>query len=170
MAIKPILIYGNPRLHEKSEPVEEINDEIKNLIDDMFETMIHNNGIGLAAIQLGVKKAIIVIDLGKYDEEVSMEAFVNPEIVEKRGMGSFEEGCLSVPDVTAEVERPEEITVRYYNREGEQIEMECGGLLARVIQHEYDHLLGILFPEQLKPSDRKKIQPELRKLVRGIEV
>ncbi|MFC1477441.1 peptide deformylase [candidate division KSB1 bacterium] len=167
MAVRPILIYGDPRLHQKAEPVEEINDEILELIDDMFESMFVGKGIGLAATQLGVRKAVIVIDLGEHDEDTKLMALINPEIIETKGMLVYEEGCLSIPGVNAEVERPEEITVRYTERTGEEYEMTCSGLLARVIQHEYDHLQGILFPERMTAADRKKINAELRKLSRG---
>jgi len=170
MAVRPILIYGDPGLHEKAEPVEEIDDEILELIDDMYETLFDGKGVGLSATQLGIKKSIFVIDLSEQDESLSMLAMINPEIIERTGMCSFEEGCLSVPGVTADVERHEEITVRFMNREGKWDEMACGGLLARVIQHEYDHLQGILFVQHLKPSIRKKLMPQLRKLARGVEV
>ncbi len=168
MAIRPILIYGDPRLHEIAEPVEEINDEILDLIDDMFETMMENKGIGLASIQIGVNKAVIVIDLREDEEDGTMLALINPEIVETVGSSTFEEGCLSIPSINAEVTRPEEITVRYISREGDHMEMKCNGLLARVIQHEYDHLQGILFPERMEAKERKVISPELKKLAKGV--
>jgi len=168
MPVRPVLIYGDPRLHEKAEPVEKIDDSILDLIDDMFETLFADDGIGLAAIQIGVKKAVIVIDLGEHEPKVRMLAMINPEITDRLGMCTFDEGCLSVPGVTAQVERPETITVRYMDRAGKTVEMECGGLLARVIQHEYDHLQGILFPQRLKQNERKRIAPDLRRLARGV--
>ena len=170
MAVRPILIYGDPRLHEKAEPVKEINDEIREIIDNMYETMYEGKGIGLSATQLGIKKSIFVIDLSEQDKSVSMLEMINPEIIDRKGECSFEEGCLSVPGVTADVDRSEEITVRFMNREEEWEEMSCGGLLARVIQHEYDHLQGILFVQRLKTSIRRKWMSQLRKLAKGVEV
>jgi len=170
MAVRPILIYGNPLLHKKAEPVEEITDDIRELIDDMYETMFAGKGIGLAAIQVSINKAVIVIDLKEQEKNVTLLTIINPEIIDIRGSSAFEEGCLSIPDVTAEVIRAEEITIRYMTKDGEVVEEDFSGLPARVIQHEYDHLQGILFPQRLEPNERKKISPQLRKLAKGIEV
>ena len=169
MAVRPILIYGDPRLHEIADPVEKVDDEIRELVDDMFETKMANNGIGLAATQLGIKKAIIVIDLGEHDKEVPLLALINPQILDKRGISVFDEGCLSIPGVNGDVERAEEITIRYTNKDGDVVEAECSGLLARVIQHEYDHLQGILFTERMEAAERKKNMPQLRRLAKGVE-
>ena len=175
MAVQPILIYGNPLLHKKAVTVEEINDEIQTLVDNMFQTMIEARGIGLAAIQIGVEKSVIVIDLPQEDGDEnnnnnSMLAMINPELIDLQGMCTIEEGCLSVPGINADIDRPETITVQYVNTNNETIEMKCSGLLARVIQHEYDHLQGILFIKHLKPSVRKKLAPQLRQLAKGVEV
>lgn len=165
MAVRQVLIYGDTRLHQKAEPVEKIDDEILEIIDDMYETMIEYKGIGLAAPQIGIHKAIITIDIGEHDEEVPMFAMINPKIIETNGSSVIEEGCLSIPGINAEVERPDEIKVHYTAPDGQDYEMECGGILARVIQHEHDHLEGILFPQRLESNEKKKIKPQLRKLV-----
>jgi len=175
MAVQPILMYGNPLLHKKAVPVEKINDEIQTLVDNMFQTMIEARGIGLAAIQIGVEKSVIVIDLPQEDGDEnnnnnSMLAMINPELIDLQGMCTIEEGCLSVPGINADIDRPETITVQYVNTNNETIEMKCSGLLARVIQHECDHLQGILFIKHLKPSVRKKLAPQLRQLAKGVEV
>jgi len=170
MAVRPILIYGDTRLHEKAESVDKIDDEIREIVDDMFETMIANDGIGLAAEQIGVFKAIITIDITAHDKEMPLIAMINPEILDSKGLSVYEEGCLSIPGVNAEVERAEEITIRFMNMDGETIEMQVNGLLARVMQHEYDHLQGILFPQRMESGERKKINPQLRKLAKGVAV
>lgn len=172
MAIRQILIYGDPGLHEKAEPVEDFNDEIQELIDDLFQTMFEARGVGLAAIQIGINKSIVVIDMVDDEdkhEKGSMLSMVNMEILETKGMITIEEGCLSIPGVTADIDRPEEINVKFINGEGEWEELRCDGLLARIIQHEYDHLQGILFVQHLNPSEKKKLLPLLRKLSKGIE-
>lgn len=173
MAIRPILIYGDPRLHEKAEQVEDINYELQELIDDMFQTMFEAKGVGLAATQLGINMSVIVIDIADEEEKPengTMLSMVNLEILSSKGNSTFEEGCLSIPGVNAELDRPEEITIRFLNREGVGEEWTCDGLLARIIQHEYDHLQGILFVQLLPPSERKKLSPQLKRLMKGVEV
>lgn len=168
MALKPILTYGNPKLHEIAEPVDVIDDEIQELIDDMFETMFDADGVGLAATQLGINKSIIVIHTSNPEHNASMLTLINLEILDTEGSSVYEEGCLSVPGVTAEVDRPDVITVRYLDREGKTIEMTADGLLSRVIQHEYDHLNGILFVQKLDTPNKKALSPQLKKLAKGM--
>ncbi|MFC1493421.1 peptide deformylase [candidate division KSB1 bacterium] len=168
MAHRPILTYGNPKLHEIAEPVEEIDGELQDLIDDMFETMFDADGVGLAATQLGINKSIIVIHISNPDHNASMMTLINLEVIDSKGSAVYEEGCLSVPNVTAEVDRPDEITVRFTDRNGENTELTADGLLARVIQHEFDHLNGILFVQKLDPSTKKTVSPQLKKLAKGI--
>ncbi|MCH7782029.1 peptide deformylase [candidate division KSB1 bacterium] len=172
MAIRQILIYGDPGLHEKAETVDDLNDDIQELIDDMFQTMFEAKGVGLAATQIGVNKSVVVIDMVE-DEDIhemgTMLSMVNMEIHDKTGMTLFEEGCLSIPGVTADIDRPEAITVKFVNRKGDWEEFSCDGLLARIIQHEYDHLQGILFVQHLSASEKKKLLPQLRKLAKGVE-
>ncbi len=173
MPLRPILIYGNPLLHEKAASVEIITEDIQEFIDDMFETMFHARGIGLAATQLGILKSVIVIDLPREDDQEEngrMLVMINLEILDRQGICSFEEGCLSIPGINGDVDRSEVITIRFLDRDGNSVEMECDEMLARVIQHEYDHLQGILFVQHLKPAVQKKLNPQLRQIAKGVLV
>lgn len=183
MAIRPILIAPDPRLKAISEPVDRVTDELRALMDDMLETMYDAPGIGLAAIQIGVPKRIIVIDLGKPktpEDETGGEKkkpteaeiiaarrpmyFVNPEITwASDDLVVCEEGCLSVPDLYEEVERPERVTVRYLDYHGKTQEIEAEGMLAVCIQHEMDHLQGILFIDHLSRLKREMMLKKLAK-------
>ena len=168
MALLPILTAPDPRLKTISEPVVEVNDEIRKLVDDMFETMYEAPGIGLAAIQVGVQKRLLVVDvIGKNDEENDPDpiALINPEITWVSDDDSvYEEGCLSVPAHYADVVRPAEITVKYLDRDGKEQELHADGLLATCIQHEIDHLDGILFVDHLSALKRNMILRKLLKL------
>ncbi len=173
MPLRPILIYGNPLLHEKAALVEKITEDIQELIDDMYQTMFHARGIGLAATQLGILKSIIVINLPREDDQEEngrMLVMINLEILDRQGNCSFEEGCLSIPGVNGDVNRSEVITIRFLERDGNSVKMECDGMLARVIQHEYDHLQGILFVQRLKPAVRRRLNPQLRQIAKGVLV
>ena len=150
MAILDILTYPNPELKKISRPVEVVDGNMVELIDNMFETMYAAPGIGLAAPQVGVLKRVIVLDIGERDgEQTASLALVNPEIIASAGETTFEEGCLSVPEFTADVVRYAEVTVKGLNRSGEAVEIEAKGLLAIALQHEIDHLDGILFVDRL---------------------
>lgn len=170
MAILPIIEAPDPLLRQISTPVDAVTDEVRALIADMFETMYDAPGIGLAAIQVGVPKRILVIDLQEPEEEGGEPVreplvFINPEIV--RSSDSYQpytEGCLSVPDQYAEVERPDTIRARWLDLDGEQHDEEIGGMLAVVLQHEMDHLEGILFIDHLSRLKRDMI---LRKLAKA---
>jgi peptide deformylase len=170
MAIRPIIEAPDPLLRQVSTPVDEITPEIRALIDDMFETMYAAPGIGLAAIQVGVPKRVLVIDLQDPEEEGGEPArkpmaFVNPEILRSSDtLVPYQEGCLSVPDQYAEVERPGSIRARWLDRDGEIHEEELDGLLATCLQHEMDHLEGILFIDHLSRLKRDMI---LRKLAKA---
>jgi peptide deformylase len=169
MAIRPILSVGDPRevaiLKQKSLPVERVDDELRALMDDMLETMYDAPGIGLAAIQIGVPKRVIVMDLAREGEAPQPRYFVNPEIVwTSEELASYEEGCLSVPEVFDDVERPARCKVRYLNRAGEQVEDDADGLYAVCIQHEMDHLEGILFIDHLSRLKRQMALKKLQKL------
>ncbi len=168
MALLPILTAPDPRLKTVSEPVAEVNDEIRKLVDDMFETMYEAPGIGLAAIQVGVQKRLLVVDvIGKNDEENDPDpiALINPEITWVSDDDSvYEEGCLSVPSHYADVVRPAEIKVKYLDRDGKEQELHADGLLATCIQHEIDHLDGILFVDHLSALKRNMILRKLLKL------
>ena len=149
MAIKEIIKVPNPILKKISEPVKEVNDEIRSILDDMLDTMYDAPGIGLAAIQIGIPLRMLVIDISK-EEKKDPLFFINPEIVKpSKDLSSFEEGCLSVPGIWEEIERPDKCKVKFLNRKGKKQEKECNGLLATVIQHEMDHLGGIVFVDHL---------------------
>lgn len=169
MALREILIVPNPLLKEKSTPVEGgVTDELRTLMDDMLETMYAAPGIGLAAIQVGVAKRIIVMDLAREGEEPQPQFFINPEITwSSDEMMACEEGCLSIPEVYDEVERPAQVRITYMNREGEEIEEEAEGLYAVCIQHEMDHLEGIVFIDHLSRLKRDRAVTKVKKLVRA---
>jgi peptide deformylase len=169
MAILPIIETPDPRLREISTPVEDVTDALRTLIDDMFETMYAAPGIGLAAIQVGVPKRLLVIDLQDPEEEGGPPVrrpmvFINPEILrESDDTKNYNEGCLSVPEMYAEVERPAEIRARWLDRDGVQHEEDLDGLLAVCLQHEMDHLEGILFIDHLSRLKRDMILKKLAK-------
>ncbi len=161
MARLDILHYPDPRLRRVAKPVNEVTDEIRTLIDDMFETMYAAPGIGLAATQVNVTRRVVVIDVS--DDRSEPIALVNPEILEKEGVEVMQEGCLSVPDVYENVQRAERVKVRYIDRDGNTVEREADGLLAVCIQHEIDHLDGKLFVDYLSDLKRTRIRKKLEK-------
>lgn len=169
MAILPIIETPDPLLRQISTPVEEVTDETRALIADMFETMYDAPGIGLAAIQVGVPKRLLVIDLQEPEEEGGEPVrrpmvFINPEILEESDtIQSYNEGCLSVPDQYAEVERPDHIRARWLDENGKVHEEELDGLLAICLQHEMDHLEGILFIDHLSRLKREMLLKKLAK-------
>jgi peptide deformylase len=169
MAIRPIVEVPDPRLRQISSPVEEVTDDVRALVADMFETMYDAPGIGLAAIQVGVPKRILVIDLQEPEEEggepvKDPRVFINPEILTTSDEDvPFPEGCLSVPDQYAEVDRPDAIRARWLDLDGKQQEQEIDGMLAVCLQHEMDHLNGVLFIDHLSRLKRDMI---LRKLAK----
>ena len=177
MAILPILEVPDPRLKTVSEPVTVFDDELKTLVKDMFETMYDAPGIGLAAIQVGVPKRVLVIDLQEpaphehehcdHDHGVINDprVFINPEILDpSEDLNIYSEGCLSVPDQYAEVERPATISARWQDVDGKQYEEQIDGLLATCLQHEMDHLEGILFIDHLSRLKRQMVLKKLAKL------
>jgi len=166
MATRPVLKFPDPRLRLKALPVISVDDELKVLINDMFETMYAEGGIGLAATQINVQKRLMVIDLS--DNQQEPYCFINPEILDKQRTEVMEEGCLSVPGIYEEVQRAEQITVRALNREGQHFELTTDGLLAVCIQHEIDHLDGKLFVDYLSSLKRDRIKKKLVKLRREI--
>ncbi len=161
MAILDILHYPDPRLRNKAEPVEKVDDAIRKLVDDMFETMYEAPGIGLAAIQANVPKRVVVIDIS--EEKNAPLCLINPEIVATEGEEESEEGCLSVPGIYDTVTRSERVRVKALDREGQNIELEADGLLAVCIQHEIDHLDGKLFVDYLSNLKRQRIRKKLEK-------
>ncbi len=169
MALREIITVPHPMLKQVSQPVEGgVDDALRALMDDMLETMYAAPGIGLAAVQVGVPKRIIVMDLAREDEEPQPRYFVNPEITwRSEEMAVREEGCLSVPDVYDEVERPARVKLRYLNYQGEQIEEDAEGLFAVCIQHEMDHLEGVLFIDHLSRLKRERAVTKVKKAARA---
>jgi peptide deformylase len=164
MAIRPILILPDPRLRLVSEPVKSIDGEVQKLVDDMFETMYDAPGVGLAAIQVGVPKRVITADLAKKDEPRSPQVFINPEVVSRsEELSTYEEGCLSIPEIHEDVERPAQVRVRYLDRDGKPHEVDAEGLLATCLQHEIDHLNGVLFIDHLSKLKRDRIVKKFTK-------
>ena len=165
MAIKTIITEPNKLLRQISKPVDKVGNEEKELMDDMLETMYAAPGIGLAAIQIGVPKRIIVMDISKDEEKKEPRYFVNPIILNKDKLkASYEEGCLSVPDQFAEISRPSKCEVEYLDYNGDKKFLKADGLLATCIQHEMDHLEGILFIDYLSKLKRSMIVKKLSKL------
>lgn len=161
MAILTILEFPDDRLRKKAAPVAVVDESIKRLVDDMFETMYAAPGVGLAATQVNVQKRIVVIDVS--EEKNTPVCLINPEIVEKSGSEEMDEGCLSVPGVFEKVTRAETVKVRALDRNGDSFELEADGLLAVCIQHEIDHLEGKLFVDYLSPLKRQLIRKKLKK-------
>jgi peptide deformylase len=161
MAILDILQYPDKRLRTVAKPVEKVDDSIKKLIDDMFETMYIAPGIGLAATQINIHQQIIVIDISP-DKDQPL-CLINPEIIAEEGTESCEEGCLSVPDINGIVERAEKVTVKALAQNGEEFVLEADELLAVCVQHEIDHLKGKLFVDYLSPLKLQRIKKRLLK-------
>ena len=170
MSKKKILTLPDPILRKTSEPVEKIDKKIKNLMDDMLETMYAAPGIGLAAVQIGILKRIIVIDLSKEGEKKKPIFIVNPEIISQSSdLVSYEEGCLSIPNLFAEVERPNTCKIKFLDYEGNKKELEAKGLLSTCIQHEIDHLNGILFIDYLSKLKKEIIIKKAKKQKKEID-
>jgi len=161
MTILDILHFPDPRLRNVAQPVEQVDDAIRKLVADMFETMYAAPGIGLAATQVNVDKRVIVIDVS--EEKDQPLCLINPEILSRDGVEEMEEGCLSVPGVFELVERADHVRIQALNQNGERFEMEAGDLLAVCIQHEIDHLDGKLFVDYLSPLKRARIRKKLEK-------
>jgi peptide deformylase len=166
MSALNVLIYPDERLRTVCQPVAEINDEIRKIVDDMFETMYKEEGIGLAAPQVNIQQRIITIDLDS--ENSNQIVLINPEILESSGETGIEEGCLSIPGFRGLVPRKEKVTVKALNRDGNEFTLEADGLLAICIQHEIDHLNGVLFVDYLSPLKRNRIKEKLIKLQKQV--
>jgi peptide deformylase len=164
MALRPIIILPDPVLREKSTPIARVDDDVRALVADMFDTMYEAPGIGLAAVQVGITKRIVTIDLAREGEDKQPMLFVNPEIVwSSDELSVYEEGCLSIPQYYEEVERPAKIRVRYQDEKGEARELEADGLLATCLQHEIDHLEGKLFIDYLSKLKRDRVVKKFQK-------
>jgi peptide deformylase len=158
MAIRSILILPDSKLRLVSQPVKAIDNSMRELMDEMIETMHDAPGIGLAAIQLGVAKRIVVLDLAKKDEPPQPQYFVNPEIVwSSEEKSTYEEGCLSIPEYYEEVERPARVRAKFLDRDGAPREIEAEGLMATALQHEIDHLNGVLFIDHISKLKRDRV-------------
>ena len=164
MAIRPILIAPDPRLKAVSTDVEKVDGEIRKLAEDMADSMYAADGIGLAAIQLGTPKRVIVMDLDQKDGKKNWRVFINPKILwASDELATFEEGCLSVPEIWDDVERPARIKAEYLDRDGNKQLLEADGLLATCLQHEMDHLNGVLFIDHLSRLKRSMVIKKLTK-------
>ena len=164
MAKLKLMRYGSDVLRGVAQPVEEITDEIRQIAEDMLKAMYDSEGVGLAAPQIGIPKRIIVIDVDPYDPSNDPIALINPEIVEQEGQEDAEEGCLSVPEIRGDVERAEKVTVEALDLDGNKVRIEGTDLLARVLQHEIDHLNGVLFVDHLGRLKKQLIKKQLRKI------
>ena len=168
--LRKILIEPDPILRKKCEPLEKVDKEIQKLMDDMLETMYAAPGIGLAAIQVGILRRLVVIDISKAEEKKNPIFLINPQIIHKSKKTSvYEEGCLSLPGQFAEIERPAECTLKYVDYNGREKELKAEGLLATCVQHEVDHLNGILFIDYLSKLKKDMIIKKLVKQKKGIE-
>jgi peptide deformylase len=175
--VLPIYVFGHESLRQETEPVQENSDDLQELIDNMIETMYAASGIGLAAPQVGRSERLFVVDVTPMADEMEAEnealppqpmVFINPELTwESEAETDFEEGCLSIPEVREVVTRPERVMVRYLDRDFEEHEREVGSVLARVIQHERDHLDGILFTDYLSSFRKRLLRRTLRKISEG---
>lgn len=167
MAILPINVYGDKILRKKTEPVKQVDDDLIVEIQDMLTTMRNANGVGLAANQVNIDKSIFVIDLSAVEgyENFKPVIMINPKIIASSDETVvIEEGCLSLPNLRAEIERPEKIKVRYINTDEKEVEVEADEFFARVILHEYDHLIGKMIPDRVDGELRKKINDQLKKI------
>ena len=166
MALLPILQYPDPRLHTVAAPVAAVNEEIRRLVKDMADTMYAAPGVGLAAPQVDAHRRVIIIDISEPRDQ--LRVFINPEIVARSGVSDCEEGCLSVPGIFEKVTRAERITVRALDVQGTPFELNADGLLAVCIQHEIDHLEGIVFVEYLSRLKQQRILAKLKKQQRQV--
>lgn len=167
MTVMPLVLLPDPILREVSNPVVDIDDRLKKFADDMLETMYDAPGVGLAAIQVGEPIRLLVVDTAKDDQPKNPRVFINPEIVATGDEASvYEEGCLSIPDYYADVERPKTVTVKSLDREGKEQVTEADGLLATVLQHEIDHLNGVLFIDHISKLKRDMVIRKFRKLAK----
>ena len=164
MELLDIYVYGSPLLKRKTRKVAQLPDNFPRFLERMYTTMYDDDGIGLSANQVGVDLRFFIVDFSLHDKNMGKEVFINPEIIQREGVDVLEEGCLSVPEIREKVTREWEIKVRYENVQQKVIEKEFEGYLARVIQHELDHLNGILFIDKISPLKRSFIESNLKKI------
>ena len=167
MSTRPLVILPDSQLRLVSSPIASVTDEIRRLADDMLETMYEAPGIGLAAIQVGVAKRLVTIDVSREGEDKNPQVFLNPEVVwSSEETSTYEEGCLSIPDYFEEVERPARVKVRYMSLKGEAAEVDAEGILATCLQHEIDHLNGVLFIDHISKLKRDRVVRKFTKLAK----
>jgi peptide deformylase len=164
VAERPIVKYGNPILREISRPVETVDQAVKDLVSDMVDTLKKAQGLGLAAVQIGVPQRVFIVDLSAVDLNATLKVFINPEILETKGEIELEEGCLSFPGIYQRIVRPSIVTIRALGVDGQSFTMTANGLAARAIIHEYDHLEGKLFIDMISPIARTLLKGRLKKL------
>jgi peptide deformylase len=170
MAVRDILIIPDKRLRLKSEPVKAVDKTLRALVDDMFETMYAAPGIGLAAIQIGVARRVVTMDLAKKDEPKQPQVFINPEVTwASDEKATYEEGCLSIPEYYEEVERPKSVKVKYLDLDLKPQEIEADGLLATCLQHEIDHINGVLFIDHISKLKRTMVMKKFKKAAKKTE-
>jgi peptide deformylase len=170
MAVRDIILLPDKQLRLVSKPVEKVTEEVRKLADDMFETMYDAPGIGLAAIQIGVPRRLITMDLAKKEAAPDPRVFINPEILwSSEERSTYEEGCLSIPEYYEEVERPAKVRVRFTDLDGKVHEEEAEGLFATCIQHEIDHLNGVLFVDYLSKLKRDRVMKKFTKAAKRAE-
>ena len=167
MAERRIVTYGDPVLREESEPVEPTDQETRDLVSDMTDTLRKAKGLGLSAVQIGVTKRVFIVDLSAVDLTETLRVFINPEILETAGEEEFEEGCLSFPGIYQKIIRPSQVKVRATDLDGNEFVLSATGLAARAILHEYDHLEGTLFIDRMSPMSRTLLKGRLRKLAKA---
>ncbi len=164
MAVRPIVIYGDPVLREVSEKVENFDTELKNLVSDMVDTLKEAQGLGLAAVQIGITKRVFIVDLSAVDITEKLRIFVNPEILETNDESEYEEGCLSFPGIYQKITRPGKVKVKAFDIDGKEFEINVTGLAARAILHEYDHLDGELFIDHMSTITKTMLKGRRKKL------
>lgn len=164
MSILKVYLYGSPILSKKVEKIEDLPKNFVNYMDDMFETMLIEEGIGLSANQVGKDMRFFITNLSSYDKNLGKGIFINPLIIDSSGESTLEEGCLSIPDIRQQVTRPERITLQWENLERKIFKEEFTGLMARVIQHELDHLNGLYFVDRITPFRRTFISSKLKRI------
>lgn len=170
MTVREIIILPDKRLRRPSEPVKHVDAGVRKLVSDMFDTMYKAPGIGLAAIQIGVGKRVITLDLSKKEDNQEPQVFINPEITwASDKTAKYEEGCLSIPEYYEEVERPAEVKVKYMDLDGKKHEIEAKGLLATCLQHEIDHTNGVLFIDHLSKLKRDRVIKKFAKAAKKVE-
>jgi peptide deformylase len=170
MALREIITLPDKRLRLKSEPVKRIDSAVRRLVDDLFETMYDAPGIGLAAIQIGVPKRVVTMDLSKKEDDHKPLVFINPEVIWKSADKSkYEEGCLSIPEFYEEVERPAQVKVKYLDLDGIEREIDAAGLFATCLQHEIDHTNGVLFIDHISKLKRDRVIKKFTKAAKKVD-